>query len=160
MSGTQIGDGYYFQPDKAVSRSEFVVLAMQALGIREVNSLRTTGFADDDEIPVSMKGYIAAAHELEYINGSYVDARLCFLPDESITRAEAAVIVGRMLEVAVPVIAPTFSDAEDIPAWASNSLAALSSMGVMETSGGKISANEIMTRGETAKMLSAMLRVK
>ena len=160
MSGTQIGDGYYFQPDKAVSRSEFVVLAMQTLGIREVNNLRTTGFSDDADIPASMKGYVAAAHELEYINGSYVDGKLCFLPDESITRAEAAVIVGRMLEAAVPVISPSFSDAEDVPAWAQNSLAALSSMGVIETSGGKISANEIMTRGETAKMLFAMLSVK
>ena len=160
MSGTQIGDGYYFQPEKAVSRSEFVVLAMRTLGIREVNNLRTSGFSDDADIPASMRGYIAAAHELEYISGSYVDGQLCFLPNESIPRAEAAVIVGRMLEAATPVIAPDFADAEDVPAFAEDSLAALSSIGVIETSGGRVYANEVMTRGETAKMLAAMLKIK
>lgn len=160
MSGTQIGDGYYFSPDKAVSRSEFVVLAMQTLGIREVNNLRTSGFSDDSDIPVAMRGYIAAARELDYISGTYVDGELCFLPNESITRAEAAVIVSRMIEAATPVIAPSFADSEDIPAWAESSLASLSAMGVIETSNQKIEANEVMTRGDTAKMLVAVMRVK
>ncbi len=160
MSGTQIGDGYYFQPDKAVSRSEFVVLAMQTLGIREVNNLRTSGFYDDADIPVSMRGYIAAAHELEYISGTYTNGKLCFLPNESITRAEAAVIISRMIEAATPVIAPSFSDAEDVPAFAESSLASLAAMGVIETVNQKIEANEVMTRGDTAKMLVAVMRVK
>ncbi len=160
MSGTQIGDGYYFQPDKAVSRSEFVVLAMRSLGIREVNNLRTSGFSDDSDIPVSMRGYIAAARELEYVSGTYVDGKLCFLPNESITRAEAAVIISRMIEAATPVIAPSFSDAEDVPAFAESSLASLAAMGVIETSNQKIEANEVMTRGDTAKMLVAVMRVK
>jgi len=159
MSGTQIGDGYYFQPDKAVSRSEFVVLAMQTLGIREVNALRTSGFADDADIPASMRGYIAAAHELEYINGTLVDGKLCFLPNESITRAEAAVIVSRMIEAATPVISPSFDDENDIPAWAASSLSSLSAMGIIDTNDRKIEANEVMTRGDTAKMLVAVMRV-
>ena len=161
MSGTQIGDGYYFQPNAAVSRSEFVVLAMQTLGIKEVNTLRTTGFFDDAEIPVSMKGYVAAARELEYVNGSYnADGKLCFFPNDNITRAEAALIVGRMIEVATPVISPSLGDYEDIPTWARSSVLSLCAIGVMETNDGKIEANEIMTRGETAKMLAAMLSLK
>ena len=159
MSGTQIGDGYYFGPDKAVSRSEFVVLAMQALGIRDVNNLRTTGFFDDSDIPASMRGYIAAARELDYVSGTYIDGKLCFLPNESITRAEAAVIVSRMIEAATPVIAPIFADAEDVPAWAQSSLSSLAAMGVIETSSQKIGANEVMTRGDTAKMLVAVMSI-
>ena len=69
-----------------------------------------------------MKGYIAAAHELGYINGKEIDGKLCFLPNEDITRAEAAVIVGRMIEAATPVITPALSDSEDIPAWAESSV--------------------------------------
>ncbi len=159
MSGTQIGDGYYFQPDKAVSRSEFVVLAMQTLGIKEVNNLRVTDFADDADIPTSMKGYVAAAYELEYITGSFVDGKRCFLPNDSITRAEAAVIVGRMLEAATPTVKPTLADSEDIPAWAESSVYALSAMGVLDTENGEVRATDVMSRADTAKMLSAMMRV-
>ncbi len=159
MSGTQIGDGYYFQPDKAVSRSEFVVLAMQTLGIKEVNSLRVTDFADDADIPASMKGYVAAAYELEYVNGCFVDGKRCFLPNKSITRAEAAVIVGRMLEAATPTITPEISDREDIPAWAESSVYSLCSMGVLDTENGEVRASEVMSRADTAKLLSLMMRV-
>ena len=159
MSGTQIGDGYYFQPDRAVSRSEFVVLAMQTLGIKEVNSMRVTDFADDAEIPASMKGYVAAAYELEYIEGSFEGGERCFLPNESITKAEAAVIVGRMLEVATPVIKPELSDREDIPAWAESSVYSLCSLGVLDTDNGEVRATDVMSRADTAKLLSAMMRV-
>ena len=159
MSGTQIGNGYYFQPDKAVSRSEFVVLAMRSLGIKEVNSLRTSGFFDDADIPEAMRGYISAAHELGYINGSYVDGKLCFLPNESITRAEAAVIVGRMIGAATPVITPTVSDRENIPAFAESSVYSLCSLGILDTYGGEVRALDVMNRSDTAKMLSAMMDV-
>ena len=159
MSGTQIGDGYYFQPDKAVSRSEFVVLAMQTLGIKEVNSLRVTDFADDNDIPASMKGYVAAAYELEYINGCFVDGERCFLPNKSITRAEAAVIVGRMLDAATPTITPDISDSEDIPAWAESSVYSLCSMGVLDTENGEVRASEVMSRADTAKLLYLMMSV-
>ena len=161
MSGTQIGDGYYFQPERAVSRSEFVVLAMQTLGIKDVNlnSLRVTNFADDSDIPTSMKGYVAAAYELDYINGKYVDGKLCFLPNDEITRAEAALIVGRMLEAAMPTVKPMISDSEEIPAWAESSVYSLSAMGVLDTDGGKIRPKDVMSRADTAKMLSAMMRV-
>ena len=159
MSGTQIGDGYYFQPSRAVSRSEFVVLAMQTLGIKEVNSLRVTDFADDSDIPTSMKGYVAAAYELEYIEGSFVDGKRCFLPNESITRAEAAVIVGRMLEVATPVIKPEIADGEEIPTWAESSVYSLCSLGLLDTEGGEVRATDVMSRADTAKLLSAMMNV-
>ena len=157
MSGTQIGDGYYFQPNKSVSRGEFVVLAMRALGIKEVNSIRTSGFSDDGDIPSAMKGYIAAAHELGYINGKEIDGKLCFLPNEDITRAEAAVIVGRMIEAATPVITPALSDSEDIPAWAESSVYSLCSLGILNTVGGEVRAAEVVSRSDAAMILSAMM---
>ena len=159
MSGTQIGDGYYFQPDRAVSRSEFVVLAMRSLGIKEVNSLRTSGFFDDSDIPEGMRGYISAAHELGYINGSYVDGELCFLPNESITRAEAAVIVGRMIGAATPVITPVVSDKEEIPAFAESSVYSLCSLGILDTYGGEVRPGDMVSRSDAAKMLCAMMDI-
>ena len=157
MSGTQIGDGYYFQPDKSVSRGEFVVLAMRALGIKDVNSIRVSGFYDDDDIPPAMKGYIAAAHELGYINGKEIGGKLCFMPNEDITRAEAAVIVGRMIEAATPVITPTLGDGEKIPAWAESSVYALSSLGILDIRGDEVRATDVVSREDAAMMLSAMM---
>ena len=160
MSGTRVGENYYFQPEMSVSRAEFVVMAMQTLGIKNVNSLRVTDFADDSDIPASMKGYIAAAYELNYVNGSYADGELCFLPGESITRAEAAVIVGRMIEAATPVITPTFTDSEEIPAWAQSAVYSLSSMGILDTADGAVRAKDIMNRADTARMLAAMMEIE
>ena len=160
MSGTRVGESYYFEPEKSVSRGEFVVMAMQTLGIRNVSSLRVTDFSDDADISAAMKGYIATAYELNYVNGSYIDGKLCFLPNESITRAEAAVIVGRMIEAATPVITPTFTDSDSIPAWAQSAVSSLSSMGILDTVDGAVRAGEIMNRADTARMLAAMMEIE
>ena len=157
MSGTRIGEGYYFRPDEPVSRAEFVVLAMQALGIRDVSSIRTSGFYDDGDIPESMRGYVSAARELDYVSGSYVDGKLCFLPNEKISRAEAAVIVGRMLDVATPVLSLSLEDAEDIPTWAESAVYALSTVGVLDSDNGLARPCELMSRADTARMLCAMM---
>ena len=160
MNGTTIGDSTYFMPDKAVSRVDFVVMLMHTIGVDDVANVVSTGFDDDSEIPASMKGYISAAYELNYINGSYVDGKLCFLPNESITRAEAAVIVSRMIEAATPVIAPSFADSEDIPAWAQSSVFSLSSLGILDTENGAVRAQETITRADTARMLAAAMKIK
>ncbi len=159
MSGKQEGDKYLFEPEKSVSRAEFVSLAMRALGMRSVNSLRVTDFEDDADIPTEYKGYVAAAYQLEYVKGSYTDGKLCFNPGDSITRAEASVIVGRMLSTATPVSLPAISDKEDIPAWAESSVYALCSMGVLDTDNGEVRAREVMSRADTAMILSAMMDV-
>ena len=62
MSGTQVGNDVYFYPDKAVSRAEFIVMAMKAAGINNVNPTSKTVFADDDQIPAQMRDYIAVAY--------------------------------------------------------------------------------------------------
>ena len=73
MSGTQVGNQYFFYPEKSVSRAEFLVMAMNAAGIEALPACNTTVFADDDQIPPAMKSYVAAAYELGYVSGSLVD---------------------------------------------------------------------------------------
>ena len=82
------------------------------------------------------------------------------MPNESITRAEAAVIVGRMIEAATPVITPTFTDSDSIPAWAQSAVSSLSSMGILDTVDGAVRAGEIMNRADTARMLAAMMEIE
>lgn len=160
MQGTEQDGKTYFYPEQTVSRVDFLTMAMQALGVGSVPDVSDTGFADDADIPAEAKGYVSAAYSLGYIKGS-TDSKgnLCFAPNGTITRAEAAVILRRMVDADEAELTPAFADASDIPAWASEALSTLSSLGVMTTSGGAISPNVEVTRGQTAMMLSALQRV-
>ena len=158
MSGTQIGASCYFYPDREVSRAEFCVMAMNAIGMTEVTPASTTVFSDDAAIPTDAKSYIAAAYELGYVKGLYRDDVLCFEPNRAITRAEAAVMLGNMIGAATPTIAPSFSDAESIPAWASSSLSALTALGILDTEAGNVEPLNSVTRADAAEMLCALMR--
>ena len=159
MSGTQVGSSTYFYPDRAVSRAEFVVMAMNAFGIKSLPSSSTV-FDDDGDISPDMKKYIASAYELGYIKGSEEGEKLCFYPNREITRAEAAVILASMLDAATPTVTPVFSDTDAIPSWARPSIYSLSSLGVLESSGTSISATSSVTRGDAAVILTKFMAVK
>ena len=159
MSGTQIGEANYFYPSKTVSRADFLVMAMNSIGIKEVADSDKTVFYDDADIPEAAKGYIATAYELGYIKGTYEGDKLCFLPNDPISRAEAAVIVCNMIDVATPTITPTFNDSGDIPAFASSAVASLNYMGILQAENGNISANSDLSRGDAAKILSLVIEL-
>ena len=158
MSGTKVGGQDLFYPDKTVSRAEFVVMAMNAAGITDLPAKTGTVFADDAEIPDAMKGYIAAAYDLGYISGTQKNGVLCFLPNEEISRAEAAVILCRMLSVEDASVIPTFADTSEIPTWAKDAVYSLNAIGMMNASDGYISPTASVTRAEAAELLCAVLR--
>lgn len=161
MSGTQVGSATYFYPNTTVSRAEFTVMAMNAAGITEVNSVKSTVFADDGDIPSDMRSFVAAAYDLGYVKGSDVDGKLCFRPNDAITRAEAAVMLASILDAATPTVTPVFGDSAEIPAWASASVNALSALGVLDTvSGGNIAPMSAVTRGDAAVMLCDLMALK
>lgn len=164
MSGAQIGGKYYFRPAEEVSRVDFLVMALNAVGISEVPNCEKTGFADDAEIAPTMKGYVAAAEKLgvlsAFANGEN-DGHLA--PEEPITRAEAAVVLEKLLNAQpVPKSIPTFSDTLQIPVWAQDAVLTLASVGIMTSSddNGNVSPLAKLTRGETAELLAAALRYR
>jgi hypothetical protein len=157
MSGTQVGSQYYFYPDRGVSRAEFLVMAMNAAGITEVPASFATGFYDDADIPLSMKGYVAAAYAMGYVNGSLVEGELCFLPNEPINRADAAVMLDRVLGSSRVDVIPTFADSSEIPTWAREAIYSLNALGVMDATDGCIAPRAPLTREQTADMLHAVL---
>ena len=158
MSGTQVGEGSYFYPAKTVSRSEFLVMAMNAVGIKDIPDASKTVFYDDADIPGYTKGYVFTAYELGYIKGEYVDGKLCFSPNDPITRAEAAVIVCAMIDAATPTVAPVFKDSNEIPAFANSAVCSLNYMGILSERNGNISANADLTRSEAAQILSLVMQ--
>ncbi len=52
--GAQVGSRRFFEPDRAVSRGEFVTMALACAGI-PAGDLMMTGFCDDAEIPTWAK---------------------------------------------------------------------------------------------------------
>ncbi len=160
MQGRQLGSVVCFAPDETVSRGEFLVMAMNAAGITDLPMVLNTGFADDAAIPTAMKGYVAAAVELGYVRGRVVDGQSVFCPDDAITRAEAAVMLGNILDAAVPTVKPIFRDADSVPEWAYDALSALNAIGVMSgTGGGVIAANTTITRAQAAQILCAVMEL-
>ena len=158
MSGTQVGQVTYFYPDRTVSREEFVVMAMNSLGMRDLAQVEKTVFSDDKEISADARNYIGAAYELGFIKGEMTESgALCFDPDRPITKAEAACILSRMIDAPTPTSKPVFSDAESIPSWAAASIYSMNYMGIMRTSDGNISPLSELTRADTATILTSLI---
>ncbi len=153
MNGVQVGDYFYFRPDTEVSRAEFIVTAMTALGIRSVPDVADTGFFDDSDIRPEMKGYIALAYSKGYISGIKKDGEIYFKPDETIKLSEASVILSNIIGYSEPEIKPVFSDASSIPAWSERAVVSLHTLGVIECGDGSIEAGQNITRGTMAKLL-------
>lgn len=157
MSGFETPSGTEFRPELSVSRGEFLVMAMKAMDIEDPGKADTTVFADDKELTAEERNYVSAAYRLGHIKGEEQDGALCFFPDRPITRAEAAVILGRMLNASAPTLAPVFSDAEDIPTFARPSVEAMTHLGILRPEEGKALPREAMSRMDTAQMLSALM---
>jgi hypothetical protein len=132
-------------------------MAMKAVGIEDPGKADTTVFADDRELTAEERNYVSAAYRLGHVKGEERDGALCFLPDRPITRAEAAVILGRMLNATAPTLSPVFTDSEDIPTFARSSIEAMTHLGILRPEDGKALPREVMTRMDTAKMLTALM---
>ena len=117
-----------FAPGESVTRAEFAKLMALTLGLEPSGQAEGPAFADvatDDWA----RPYILALAERSLIRGEVVGDQTYFWPERTITRAEAATIVGRALGVddaGGGTGAIGFGDAEAIPAWARPAVAALS----------------------------------
>ncbi len=159
MNGIQVGDNYYFEADRSVSRAEFVVTAMNSIGIKSLPEVDTTCFYDDEKISSEMKSYISLAYSKGYISGKMVEGNLCFEPDEEIKLSESAVIISNMIGYAEPKVTPAFADRDSIPSFSGKAIESLYTLGVLELPDMKVGACEILTRGDMAKLLNKAMLV-
>lgn len=158
MNGTTIGNNTFFMPDKSVSRVDFVVMLMHAIGVDEVEAVADTGFDDDAEIPKSMKGYVYKARDMGLINGAVdADGNYLFEPNRAISRAEAALIVNKVVKGSVPTVKPTFADKNEIPAWAQDAIYSLNDIGILVSINGEFAPSADLTRAQTAQTLYALM---
>jgi len=148
-----LADGYpdqTFRPDQSVTRAEFVVMLVKLLQPKQSGTAHS--FADQASIGAWAEQAAAQALELGWVQG-YEDGT--FRPNQSISRAEAAVITARALGIGGNKDASTgFGDDDRIPSWAKASIEALRLKGIV---GGR-GANQYMpqagiTRAESITLL-------
>ena len=153
--GECMNGSYFFQPDAPVTRSQFVAMVMDTVGLDALEGVERTGFADDEAIQTWAKPYVASALKSGLIQGSLDgDGQVVFRGEDTVTAAEAAVLLDRALQV-TDVDAQTFAGS-DTPVWAAQSAANLSTCGVLN---GADSLSTQLTRGEAAQLLCGALEL-
>ena len=155
FTGAKIGDQYYFEPDKPVSRSEFLAMVMETAG-DEPTAVTMTGFCDDAAIPTWAKAYAAAGVADGIIQGVSTAEGVAFQGDEPITFNEAATVLNRVLAVEDVDLAGWYADREAVPSWAAQAVGNMEAVSVLAAgSFGSAAMGENVTRADAAQMLSA-----
>lgn len=144
-----------FRPNNYISRQEFAVMLYRYLGLNDADYAEMPSpFADEDQIGGFAKTAVTALSSMGVINGSEKDGKLYFHPQDLITRAQAAAMIGRLEEKGYEVSALNFADSSAIPAYAREHVQMLSAQGVIGGyADGYFRPQRSITRGQMAKIL-------
>lgn len=138
FAGEQVGDDLCFQPEKTVSRGEFLSMLVNLLEIP----------VEEVDAPDWVQPYLDAAVRSGLVSGWEPES---FQLQEAVTGAEAAVALQNALDLSADYEAMTYT--EEVPEWAATSLA------VMAENGLELQAAAQLTRGEVAQMLYQVSRM-
>ena len=144
--GRQVGGQYLFDPDSPMPRDEFLAMCTRLTGTSMLQGVLSTGFGDDEQIPVWAKAYVATAVMNGDIAGYSDGTAIVFDAQRGITAGEAAVMLSSFLDPS-PAAA---LESDDIPEWAYTAVSSLTSCGVYPD-GSDCTAP--ITRAEAAQML-------
>ncbi|MFX3636521.1 MAG: S-layer homology domain-containing protein [Candidatus Pristimantibacillus sp.] len=144
-----------FRPNASVTRAEFIVMAMNAIG--KSSESASFYFKDQADIGSWARNSVGQAVRAGYITG-YSDGS--FRPNEVITRAEMAVIVSRILNMKLTATSTIFNDDHLIPKWAKGAVESLRREGILTgKTGGRFEPNDKATRAESVVILLRVLEV-
>ena len=149
-----------FRPNDNITRAQFSVMLYRYLGLEESKYADVTlPFADLKNIPDYALPAIRALYTEGVINGSTgKDGRLYFNPGASLTRAQAATMIGRTQEKGYAAAALTFSDSAKIPAYAAYYIQTMAAQGIIGGyADGTFRPGNNITRGQMAKILYNLL---
>ncbi len=153
--GAKVGKDYFFEPQRTVSRGEFVAMAM-AVGGQRRSEVSVTGFCDDESIPAWARSYAASALKSGIVRGVRTSEGVAFRADAAITLSEAATVLDRVLRVTDVDLSAYRGEAAD--AWCAQAVANLESVSVLPS--GRFTGADLsraVTRAEAAKLLSAAM---
>lgn len=149
-----------FRPNDNITRAQFSVMLYRYLDLDESKYAGVTlPFADLKSIPDYALPAIRALYTEGIINGSTgKDGRLYFHPGASLTRAQAATMIGRTQEKGYAAGALTFSDSASIPSYAAYYIQTMAAQGIIGGyADGTFRSGNNITRGQMAKILYNLL---
>lgn len=159
FTGSCVSGSHFFEPERVVSRGEFVAMAMAATGA-QVEEVTMTGFCDDAAIPVWAKSYVSAALRDGVVCGVMTDEGVAFVSDAPITLGEAATVLNRLLSVTDVDAQDVFAPDAAVPAWAQQAVANMESLSVIPTAAlGGEGLSEPVTREVAAQMLCSAMDI-
>jgi len=150
-----------FQPDKSITRAEFVAIIIRALGLQE--SSVDSSFSD-----ISVDDWYCGAIQTAVSYGltkGYPDGT--FGPNDKITREEAMAIVARAMSItglntnvtSWEISLDDFADASNISSYAREGAAACLSIGIIIGRGkNTLVPNDNMTRAEATVVARLLLQ--
>lgn len=151
------GDGL-FAPGRPVRRDEFAKMLVATLGL-EVTNPAVKPFADMKEDWA--KPYLQAVYEAGYMKGEVVSGKRYFHPEQTISRAEAAVTLARVLgadQIDIRGYVSSLKDWSAVPAWAQPSVAVLTEMKWLNGfPDGTFGPSKSLNRDQSAKVLANFL---
>ena len=136
--GESINGQTCFQPEKAVTRGEFLAMLVQALELPVEENATNTGFSDD--VPSWLKPYLAAAQRAGLME-DWQDGDV-FAPEKPMDGAQAAVLLQNAL--ALPTA--TVSTGDELPSGMQVAIATMAENGIFLS-------EEVLTRGQAAMAL-------
>ncbi len=155
VSGTTDGSKRFFNPSNNITRGEFAVMAANVMGI-DVSAFEDVimNISDEDTIPAWCINHIKALWELGIMNGKQAGDKIIFDSTATLTRAEAAAVISRLLPENLMTEERVFTDSEDIPTWCKDAFTKLTSLKIINGySDGSIRPTNNTTRAEVIKML-------
>jgi len=139
-----------FGPEVSLTRAQFVTLLARTFDW-QLPSAPKLGFKD--KVPAYAQGAVQAAVSKGLVKG-YGDNT--FRPDQPVTRAEAAVILDRLVNK--KGASKTVADKGTWPAWASSSITNMVGLGLMDPVGGKFQPSKATTRAVCVVALYRILQ--
>jgi len=149
FTGVRIGGVYCFEPEHTVSRGEFLSMCMCLADKPVYAAVYRTGYRDDAEIPLWLKGYASSAAAEDLYRGLETTEGPVFGAAEPISKAQAAELLNRALGL---------SDVRDVPAYdmpdgrQAQACANLEACGILS---GSVPTEAPLRRAEAAEMLVA-----
>jgi hypothetical protein len=150
-------DERHYEPNRAITRAEFVTLIMRAIEQTGKSSANAANPFSDVKEGQYYTGPIAAAEELGIVTG--YDGK--FRPSDRITREEAVVSLVRAAKYFSTTKQqqgePSFADAGKISSWATAAVKEAWSAGLIQGDGKAFKPQNPVTRAEVAVMIQRLL---
>lgn len=149
-----------FRPDDLLTRLDFSVMLYNALRLDPAKYAGVAlPFADLDQLPERTLPAVRALYAEGIVTGTQgKDGKLIFNPAGNLTRAQAAAMIGRSQEKGCALAELTFTDAAQIPGYATFYIRTMAAQGILSGyADGAFRPQSNITRGQMAKILYTML---